>query len=194
MKPYFVGHPVPTVLFVCTIAVWIALEVRQALQRRPEASSSDRGSLLLLRIWTTVAIVMAALAVARVPGAAVPAGVVAFGIGLALMWCGMGLRFWSFRTLGRYFTFTVMTSADQPVVTTGPYRFVRHPGYAGIILVLTGIGATYENWLSLAALALVPLIGFIYRIQVEEAALAATLGRAYTSYAAGRKRLIPGVW
>jgi protein-S-isoprenylcysteine O-methyltransferase Ste14 len=87
-----------------------------------------------------------------------------------------------------------MTSADQPVITSGPYRFVRHPSYAGIVLVLTGIGITYGNWLSLAALALVPLIGFVYRIHVEEAALAATLGSRYTSYAAGRKRLIPFVW
>src|SRR5262249_15122189 len=141
VKPYFVGHPGPTVLFACTIAVWIVFEVRQALQRRPEASSADRGSLLILRIWTSVAIVMAGVAVARAPGATVPAGGVAFGVGLALMWCGIALRVWAFRTLGRYFTFTVMTSTDQPVITTGPYRFVRHPGYAGIVLVLTGIGA-----------------------------------------------------
>jgi protein-S-isoprenylcysteine O-methyltransferase Ste14 len=182
------------VLFACTIAVWLALEVRQALRRRPEASSADRGSLLFLRIWAAVAAVVAALAITHVPSASIPESGVAFGVGLALMWCGIALRLWSFRTLGRYFTFTVMTSADQPVITSGPYRFVRHPSYAGIALVLTGIGATYGNWLSLAALALVPLIGFVHRIHVEEAALAATLGSRYTSYAAGRKRLIPFVW
>jgi protein-S-isoprenylcysteine O-methyltransferase Ste14 len=48
--------------------------------------------------------------------------------------------------------------------------------------------------LSLAVLALVLPIGLIHRIHVEEAALSATLGRAYMSYAAGRKRLIPFVW
>jgi protein-S-isoprenylcysteine O-methyltransferase Ste14 len=194
VKPYFVGHPGPTVLFACTIAVWILIEVRQALQRRPEASSADRGSLLIVWLWTTVALVVASVAVGRVPGAAASNGGALFGIGVALMWGGISLRVWAFQTLGRYFTFTVMTSADQPVVTTGPYRFVRHPGYAGLVLLLTGIGATYGNWLSLAALALVPLIGFIHRIHVEEAALAANLGSAYTSYASGRKRLIPFVW
>jgi protein-S-isoprenylcysteine O-methyltransferase Ste14 len=193
MKLYFAGHTAPTVLFAFTIAVWMVLEVRQALKRRPEASSADRGSLLILRIWATVAFVLAALAL-RISSASVPDGTVSFGLGLAMMWCGICLRFWSFRTLGRYFTFTVMTSADQPVVTSGPYRFVRHPSYLGIALVLTGIGATYGNWLSLAALALVPLIGLIHRIHVEEAALSATLGSAYTSYASGRKRLIPLVW
>jgi len=181
------------VLFACTIAVWLFLEVPQALKRRPEASSGDRGSLLIVRISATVAIVLAGFAL-RIPTASVPDGTVLFGLGLVMMWCGIGLRFWSFRTLGRYFTFSVMTSADQPVVTNGPYRFVRHPSYLGIILVLTGLGATYGNWLSLAALMLVPLIGFIYRIHVEEAALSTTLGSVYTSYASGRKRLMPYVW
>ncbi len=194
MKPYFVGHAVPTVLFALAVGVWIVIEVPRALKRRPEASSADRGSLLILRLWVIVAIVLAGFAVANVPAASVPDGNMLFGMGLAVMWCGIGLRFWSFRTLGRYFTFTVMTSTDQPVITTGPYRFVRHPGCSGIVLVLTGIGATYGNCLSLAAPALVPLVGFIHRIHVEEAALSAALGSAYTSYASGRKRLIPFAW
>jgi protein-S-isoprenylcysteine O-methyltransferase Ste14 len=87
-----------------------------------------------------------------------------------------------------------MTSADQPVITTGPYRVLRHPSYAGMLLVLGGIGLSYGNWLSLAALVFPPLIGFIYRIHVEEAALSATLGAAYTTYASRRKRIIPFVW
>jgi protein-S-isoprenylcysteine O-methyltransferase Ste14 len=110
------------------------------------------------------------------------------------MWCGFALRFWSFRTLGRYFTFTVMTSADQPVITSGPYRLLRHPSYLGLMLILIGIGAAYSNWLSLAALAVIPTVGVVHRIHVEEGALSATLGSAYTSYASGRKRLLPLVW
>lgn len=193
-KPFFAAHPVATVLFVGTLAVWVAIEIPRALNRRPDAKQADRGSLLLVRLCGVVGGVTAALAVARVPAAAIPGAAVAFGIGLAITWAGIGLRWWSFRTLGRYFTFTVMTSADQPVVTTGPYRFVRHPSYVGILLILIGIGAMYGNWLSLAALALLPLIGLVHRIHVEEAALSATLGDAYTSYASGRKRLVPFVW
>ena len=194
MKPYFAAHPVATVLFVGTLAAWVAIEIPRALNRRPDAKQADRGSLLLVRLCGAVAAAVAALAVARFPAAGIPGGAVTFGIGLAIAWAGIGLRWWSFRTLGRYFTFTVMTSADQPVVTTGPYRFVRHPSYVGILLVLSGIGVTYHNWLSLAALVLLPLIGFVHRIHVEEEALSATLGDAYTSYASGRKRLIPFVW
>jgi protein-S-isoprenylcysteine O-methyltransferase Ste14 len=194
VRPYFVAYTTTTVLFVCTAAVWAFMEIPQALKRRPNATSADRGSLLIIRVCAVVAIVIAGFAVARVPRAAIPDRAIAFGIGLALMWAGIGLRWWSFSTLGRYFTFTVMTSVDQPIITGGPYRAVRHPSYLGILLALTGIGAMYGNWLSLAALACVPLIGFVHRIHVEEAALSAPAGTAYTSYASGRKRLIPFFW
>lgn len=96
--------------------------------------------------------------------------------------------------MGRFFTFTVMTSADQPVITTGPYGWLRHPSYTGLLLILCGIGLSFGNWLSLAAITLVPLVGFINRIKVEETALSTALGSEYVTYAAGRKRLIPFVW
>lgn len=117
-----------------------------------------------------------------------------FVLAFAMLWAGIGLRWWSFRTLGRYFTFRVMTSPDQPVVSTGPYRILRHPSYLGVLLALLGAALTYGNWISVACLVILPLIGFVNRIRVEEAALEATLGDRYTSYASGRKRLIPFVW
>ena len=61
-------------------------------------------------------------------------------IGLVVFWFGIALRFWSFQALGRYFTFIVQTSADQPVITSGPYRFVRHPSYAAVLLMVMGVG------------------------------------------------------
>jgi protein-S-isoprenylcysteine O-methyltransferase Ste14 len=193
LRPYFAGNPLATPVFVATVAVWVAIEIRQALNRRSEATSGDRGSLLFVRLCSAAGAILANLGL-RVNAEALPDNAVIFGISLAVVWAGIALRWWSFRTLGRYFTFTVMTSADQPVITTGPYRFLRHPSYTGILLILAGIGLTFGNWLSLAVLTLVPLVGFIYRIRVEEAALSSTLGAAYTSYASGRKRLIPFVW
>ncbi len=193
MRPYFVGHPVATVLYFCTLGVWTVIEIRQMFNRRAGATNTDRGSLTILRLFAAAGVLLAALA-ARVTATAFPYSALIFGISLAVIWAGIGLRWWCFRTLGRYFTFTVMTSADQPVITTGPYRVLRHPSYAGILLVLGGVGLSYGNWLSLAALIILPLVGLINRIHVEEAALSATLGVAYTTYASGRRRIIPFVW
>jgi len=113
---------------------------------------------------------------------------------LIFLWCGIAMRFWSFRTLGRYFTFTVQTSTDQPVITDGPYRFVRHPGYTGILLAVTGLGFLFGNWLSVACIVFAVMAGLVYRIRVEERALLQTLGARYSDFAATRKRLVPLVW
>ena len=115
-------------------------------------------------------------------------------LGLRFLWCGVGLRLWCFRTLGTYFTFTVQTSTDQPVITTGPYRWLRHPSYAGLLFVIIGVGFFFGNWLSVLVVALAALAGFSYRIQVEEAALLAEMGERYRTFASSRKRLIPFVW
>ena len=194
MRPSFAGHPVASVLFFCTLAVWAVIEIRQAFHRRGEATNTDRGSLVIVRLCAVAGVLLAQLAVARVTATAFPSSAVILGISLCVVWAGIALRWWCFRTLGHYFTIIVMTSADQPVITTGPYRVLRHPSYAAILLILGGIGISLGNWLSLAALIFLPLVGFINRIRVEEAALSAALGTAYTTYASSRKRIIPFVW
>lgn len=107
---------------------------------------------------------------------------------------GVALRGWSFAVLGRYFTFTLMVSPDQPVVTAGPYRVLRHPSYTGILLGCMGVGLASANWAGLAAMTLLPLAILLWRIHIEENALLATLGDRYRAYAAHHKRLVPLVW
>ena len=192
--PHLSGHPVLTALFAVSLAVWALSEVGQDLRRRPEATKREYRSRVVITVCLIAAYGLAALARARITGADYPNGVVTFGVGLVVVWVGIGLRWWSFLSLGRYFTIDVMTSEDQPVINSGPYRFLRHPGYAGLLLVLAGIGTVFGNWLSLAAAIVFPLIGLLYRIRVEEAALVDMLGDAYRSFAAGRKRIIPFVW
>jgi len=81
------------------------------------------------------------------------------------------------------------------VVSHGPYRLVRHPGYAGGLLAWIGIGLTSANWAGLAAVTLLPVIIVSWRIRLEEDALLATLDDdRYRRYAAQHKRLIPRVW
>jgi protein-S-isoprenylcysteine O-methyltransferase Ste14 len=148
---------------------------------------------MIVRVSVLVGVVLA-LSAQRVTATQFQGTTLIFAISLVLLWSGVAMRWWCFRTLGRYFTFTVMTSADQQVITTGPYRFLRHPSYAAMLLVLAGIGLTLGNWLSLVALLAFAMIGFINRIRVEEAALSTALGAKYTTFASTRKRFIPYVW
>ena len=104
---------------------------------------------------------------------------------------GLALRWWAVHVLGRFFTIDVAIHDAHTVIETGPYRWIRHPAYTGTLLTLTGIGLALGTWLGLALIALFATIGFTNRIRVEEAALSASLGEPYRSYAARTRRLIP---
>ena len=195
MRPLFNTNPVAGVIYWTTLAGWFVVEARQASRERADATAKDAGSQRLIR-YTILGGILAATSFARrAPQARIHASpLTIFLIALPIIWAGMGLRYWAFVTLGSYFTFTVMTSDDQTVVANGPYRFLRPPGYAGGALILAGIGLALGNWLSLAANTLIPLVGILNRVRVEEAALRSSLGERYTAFAEGRKRLIPFVW
>jgi protein-S-isoprenylcysteine O-methyltransferase Ste14 len=113
---------------------------------------------------------------------------------MVLLIVGVLLRWSSFWALGQYFTFTVNVSADQQIINIGPYRIVRHPGYAGGVLAMLGIGVIYANWVGLAGFVVPCLVIVVWRIRIEEAALLRTAGEPYCDYAAQRKRLLPLVW
>jgi protein-S-isoprenylcysteine O-methyltransferase Ste14 len=198
MRPYFDVNHVAGLLVAFAVLVWLTMELAQfsqAVGRRKGAVRAGRGG-----FWLAGLVVLAAtnaalyLAPRLVPAAAIRPGAAAFAAGFVIMMGGIALRGWSFRTLGRYFTFTVMVSADQPVVSSGPYRWLRHPSYTGILLVSAGIGLASANWAGLAALVLLPLALILLRIRTEENALLAMLGEKYRSYALRHKRLVPLVW
>ena len=119
---------------------------------------------------------------------------VMFWIGTIVMALGFILRHWSIIVLGKYFRTTIELEKGQKVIQKGPYKYVRHPSYAGIILFFIGYGLLSENWLSLAVAVCLPTISLVYRIQIEEIALAEGLGAEYTAYQRKTKKLVPGIW
>ncbi len=117
-----------------------------------------------------------------------------FAIGLVLMGAGIAIRWWAIIVLGRFFTPDVRVQSDQTVIERGPYRWVRHPSYSGLIICFVGLGLALSNWLSLAALIVVPIAGLAVRINAEERALLASLGEPYRQFCASRPRLFPRPW
>ncbi len=192
MRP--LGNPLVHVLAFVTIAVWIIGEVRQSQHRREDATESDRGSRAVLGVTRVIGAVLAIIFYRHAGAMRIGPALTVGWVALICLWCGIALRFWSFRTLGRYFTFTVQTSDDQPVIDSGPYKVIRHPSYAGALLALVGVALLFGNWWSFAGL-MVPVIGgFVYRIVIEERALKRALGDRYIDYARTHKRLIPYLW
>jgi protein-S-isoprenylcysteine O-methyltransferase len=118
----------------------------------------------------------------------------AYPLGVGVFVAGLALRWYAIVALGRFFTVDVAIAADHRVVESGPYRYVRHPSYAGAILAFLGFGICLGNWFSLLAVTLPVAWAFLRRIEIEEAALAGALGDAYRDYARRTKRLVPFVY
>src|SRR5947209_969842 len=112
-------------------------------------------------------------------------------IGLVVLVVGLALAVCARIYLGRNWGMP-MTEKDEPeLVTSGPYRFVRHPIYAGILLALLGSAlATTIAWL--VALAVVGAY-FLYSARVEEQLMSASFPTVYPAYRARTKMLIPFV-
>jgi protein-S-isoprenylcysteine O-methyltransferase Ste14 len=173
--------------------------MRRIFRRGTRVARLDRGSLLLVTAAAGFGVGGAFLLEADLPSATIGAGVapirwLCFAAGVTAIALGSLGRQWAISTLGRFFTLNVTISDDQRVVTNGPYRWVRHPSYTADVVAFTGIGLALGNWLSLLAAAILPLLGLLVRIHVEEKALVANLGEPYRAYAEGKKRLVPRIW
>ncbi len=178
-----------------TLAAWALLELSVRVREGVQGKGSrkrDRGTRVLIAITLGAAIGVAAAAASLAPSLRTPA---AFRVlGVIVMWLGLATRVWAIAALGGAFRTTVEVDPGQAVVATGPYRRIRHPAYAGLLLVVAGFGLAIGNWLSLAVCLLLPLPSLVWRIQVEEAELERVLGDAYRTYEAETTRLIPWLW
>jgi len=152
--------------------------------------------------WTLVAVVAGVIGgLARRTGSGTVAGSTGHSRPLAALHhrtgpdgSGCVHRQWSIFTLGRFFTADVRLRPGQTVVERGPYRWVRHPSYSGLVLFFIGMGLALGNYLALAVLAIVPAAGLIPRIHAEERVLLQGLGDPYRQFAASRSRLFPRIW
>ncbi|WP_405161869.1 isoprenylcysteine carboxylmethyltransferase family protein [Nocardia sp. NBC_01499] len=181
--------------------VWLALELVLRVRDRLRSKGStehDGGTRLTIVLLVVIAVngaiaiaaILPATSVFQLPGGRLPWEIV----GLAIMWFGLVVRVWAIAVLGSSFRTTVEVDTDQTVVDRGPYRWVRHPSYTGVLLITTGLGLAAGNWISLLIAVVLPVYALNRRIDVEERALVATIGRPYEEYRAGTKRLIPGLW
>lgn len=172
----------------------VAHEAYAGRLSRREAQARDRGSLYAIWALTALGYFLAfSFWGARAPPGP-RLGPWALWVGAAAAAAGIGLRFWSVRTLGRYFTFLVKVTTDQPVIEAGPYRLLRHPSYAGAVLTGIGVGLSLRYALAPLIIAVPQTLGLILRMGVEERALSEAIGEPYRAYMRRTKRLVPFVW
>ena len=160
---------------------------------RPGDGEQDRVTVRALNLLMFAQLLLAGLDVGRLHwSATVPFPLQILGlVGFAM---GMGLTTWAM-LVNHFFSSAVRLQPDrgQHVVTSGPYRLVRHPGYSGGLLLLLSIGFALGSWIAIVPILLiVPFM--VRRTLIEERMLASALP-GYADYMRRvRSRIVPGVW
>jgi protein-S-isoprenylcysteine O-methyltransferase len=184
----------PSLALAFYCATFVAEKVLLRGRRVRTKVNWDRGSLAAYEVSGALS-VPAGIALAFTDYGRVGAGgAYVSAAGLALLCAGTALRWAAIRALWSYFTVNVSILEGQRVVRRGPYRWVRHPSYTGLLLRYLGFGLALANWLSAALIFLPLLAATLYRIRVEEAALGEHFGGEYAAYARETKRLVPGLY
>lgn len=178
-------HALRIVLIVGWVLFWIywlasARGVKQGTggrRRIPLNSLTALSVILLLRVFDG-----GSLAVDSVVLGAVGAVVFAAGIGLAI---------WARVHLGRNWGMPMTRKEEPELITSGPYRLIRHPIYSGLLLAVLGTALATN----LIGLGIVAILGayFRYCASVEERNLTLSFPAAYPAYRARTKMLIPFV-
>jgi len=111
-------------------------------------------------------------------------------IGLAVAGFGGALLAWTFHCLGKNLTDTVVTRKEHSLVTTGPYRWVRHPFYTACAIGLVGGSLVTANWFILLTASIV-FAFLVARTSIEEEKLVERFGDEYRDFMKGVGRFLP---
>lgn len=135
------------------------------------------------------------LAADRLPGGflcgrAWPATAASRWTGLALLSLGLAFSVWARLSIGRNWSATVTVKEDHELVRTGPYRFVRHPIYTGLLLGFIGTAVALAEWRGVLAVTLV-FIALWRKLRLEERWMGETFGDRYTAYKHEVRALVP---
>jgi protein-S-isoprenylcysteine O-methyltransferase Ste14 len=194
-KPLVFEQAAATVVFSVSIGVWTLFEFVMRLRQRSRSRGKPaRDPSAVILAGCLAASVVAAILLGRHGTLLWPGGRLWPPVaGITLVAVGISLRAWSISTLGRFFQYRIEVQPDHHVVTGGPYRYVRHPSYTGVALVVLGIALAAGAVLSLVVTFVLSSVGLVVRIRAEERQLTDALGVQYQRFAAKRKRLIPGL-
>lgn len=111
---------------------------------------------------------------------------------LAVFILSNAIRFWVVATLGQLWTVQVMDSTNLGIITTGPFRYVRHPNYLGVILEMISMPLIHTAWITAIAGSAAYSIALTRRVTTEEKYLLAN--PAYREAMGTKARFLPGIF
>lgn len=184
-----VHHDLIPALWGLWLAYWMAAGWRTKPVQRAESAASRLSHLVLLLLGVGL-LVSPRFAGPLLTTRFLPATAWSFWLGAALVAAGIGFAIWARVQLAGNWSGTVTVKQDHTLTRDGPYRFVRHPIYTGILTGLLGSAIAAGEWRALLGLALITL-SFLRKIAIEEQFMTAQFGEAYARYRAEVPALIP---
>jgi protein-S-isoprenylcysteine O-methyltransferase Ste14 len=181
-------------LFVLMWGGWFALWNVMAFRVKEAAQSEGR----LSRLTHVVPLLVAAyLLFARVPvpllnDRFIPPAIWSATLGAALTFAGLAFSIWARFVIAGNWSSYVEFKRDHELVVEGPYRWVRHPIYTGLLLAFVGSAWAVGEWRGVLAVAIVA-VSFWRKLKLEEAVMRREFGGAYDRYATQTPALIPFV-
>jgi protein-S-isoprenylcysteine O-methyltransferase Ste14 len=183
-------HLIPAFWFTW-LAIWLvsARNTKRARTREPlrQALANRIPVLLGAAMMASAAWLPMVLGERFLTGPAAPA------IGTVLVFGGLAFAVWARWQLGRNWSSAVTVKESHTLITSGPYRWVRHPIYSGMVLALFASALAIGEPRGFIGAALI-LAGFVVKLLAEEAYMRATFPRDYADYCRRTARLIPGVF
>jgi protein-S-isoprenylcysteine O-methyltransferase Ste14 len=208
---------VPTVLFSLSAIVWIALAYYKLVAWSGEQQLIGIAIMVVYVIWLALESKVSTAesakghtqkdhgtlefyAVARILtvtlALALPTGWQELNsaslVGAALFVAGIVWRLYAIRTLGKFYSHRVRTVSEHRIIDSGPYRFIRHPAYTGMLLSHLGFVLFFYNAYALGLYLILFIPSVVTRILVEEKTLFEIDG--YAEFSKDRARLVPFIW
>lgn len=190
----------PAYLKAALMLCWLVVLIYwggSALHAKPVARNESRRR-QLLAYWLPLAVAVFLLGPGHWFGHSwlreqfVPHSTTVFAIALLLGAAGAVVAIWARHQLGRNWSGNVQIKQEHVLITNGPYAWVRHPIYSGLLLLFCGTALMVGDWRGIIAVAIV-FTSFWFKLHQEERFLARHFGAPYLDYARRTKRLIPGL-
>ncbi len=187
----------PKIIIIIAVSyLYGFFEVFMNLRQRSKSkvtTSNDKSSLWWLYVLITLGYALS-FAIGATKIGRIYTWNTIFVVGMAVFVIGFIIRIHSLLTLKQFFTYSVARVENHKIIETGLYKFIRHPGYLGQLIIFIGISILISNWLSILFMMIPITLGYLNRMKVEERFMLEQLGEDYLNYRARTKRLIPMVY
>ena len=184
------------IFIIVTLLWWVEFIIfrNQSAETEEKDTQGRRSFYLILAATVFPLVISLTLYFLDIGNLSSSAALVFRNAGVAIYVMGISIRYWSLIMLGRHFSRNIEVQEQQPLVSNGPYRLIRHPAYTGLLLLNTGLHFFIGN-LPGIIIAIISISTALHiRIIEEERSMAQVLGERYRNWNSRRKRLFPWIY